>query len=87
MLHFVVLVQCSASHGWNTSCRQLLFYSLFGPCQIALFPPAEGSNVPGITTGDSVQAATALLLHSVLGRPLLPVAPKRMAVMVQARDT
>lgn len=47
-------------------------------------PFTESSSVPGITTGDAVQAATALLLHGALGRPLLPVAPKRMAVMVQA---
>lgn len=45
---------------------------------------AEGSQVPGITMGDAVQAATALLLHGALDRPLLPVTPKRMAVMVQA---
>lgn len=36
-----------------------------------------------MTTGDAVQAAAGLLLHSVLGRPLLPVAPHAMAVMVQ----
>ncbi len=36
-----------------------------------------------MTTGDAVQAAAGLLLHAVLGRPLLPVAPHAMAVMVQ----
>ncbi|PRW20453.1 concanavalin A-like lectin glucanase [Chlorella sorokiniana] len=48
----------------------------------ALKALAAGSNRQ-VTTGDAVQAAAGLLLHSVLGRPPLPVAPHAMAAMVQ----
>ena len=43
--------------------------------------PAVGN--PAVTTGDAVQAAAALLIHAAQARPLLPVAPHAMAVMVQ----
>lgn len=48
-------------------------------------PPlkTEGNSVAGITTGDAVQAAAALLMHAAQAKPLLPVAPKVMAVLVQ----
>ena len=42
----------------------------------------DGSELP-VTTGDAVQAAAALLMHAAEGRPLLPVPPKCMAVLVQ----
>lgn len=35
-----------------------------------------------VTTGDAMQAAAALLIHAAHHRPLLPVAPLAMAVMV-----
>jgi hypothetical protein len=44
---------------------------------------ADGNAVPGITTGDAVQAACGLLVHTALGKPLLPVAPQAMMVLVQ----
>ncbi|PRW20583.1 putative acetyltransferase isoform X2 isoform A [Chlorella sorokiniana] len=43
---------------------------------------ADGTDLP-ITSGDAVQAAAALLMHTADGRPLLPVAPKHLAVIVQ----
>lgn len=48
------------------------------------FLPAvtDGTDLP-VTSGDAVQAAAALLMHAAGGRPLLPVAPKAMAVLVQ----
>ena len=44
---------------------------------------AEGNPDQRISTGDAVQAATGLLVHAALGLPLLPLAPKSMAVLVQ----
>ena len=44
---------------------------------------AYGNAVPGITTGDAVQAACGLMMHTAVGKPLLPVAPQAMMVLVQ----
>jgi hypothetical protein len=49
----------------------------------SLAPPAAGNPIPGVTTGDAVQSACALLLHAAQGRPLLPVRPHCMAALVQ----
>ena len=44
---------------------------------------AAGNPGLPITTGDALQAACGLLVHAALGRPLLPVKPHAMAVIVQ----
>lgn len=49
---------------------------------LARLPPSSAVGNAQVTTGDAVQAAAALLIHAAHHRPLLPVAPLAMAVMV-----
>lgn len=52
-------------------------------CLWVATPHLDAGGNPAVTTGDAVQAVAALIMHAASGRPLLPVAPKSVAVVVQ----
>lgn len=64
-------------HG-DQCARHMIRQHHLPPC-----PTATAAANPAVTTGDAVQAAAALLIHAAMGRPLLPVAPKAITIMLQ----
>ena len=68
---------------WHGTAQPAAVPCLLNLCRALRCPPTpHAAGNPAVTTGDAVQAAAALLLHAAQGKPLLPVAPKAMTVMV-----